>query len=370
MYRSSKGRTRAMRWLWLVAALIAFLIAAWLMRVPPAEKKQSLADRGKVHIPTHMTPNDAERLTKRRRQITVKPAAPEEEPQVVNRDPVLAALPSLEKGRATVVFEANAIRHSALGDKLIACFGKEGRRAMEEIRDKAGVDVLEDLDRVAVAEDLVIVSGSFEQLRLDQLEDMPPPVKYGENAQIIQRSEFETIGVWNNELVIFGDRAEEVQQAIDRLEGRAPAASAINDGQAFGEVYGALSPEIIREMLASSPAAELGERIAQVASQIEVHADVRSDVGLVLEARGASESEMNDLAKAIGGALAMGRLAAAQEGEGDWVELLDLASVSPSGDNFTLELALPAQVLEKYLARCPGARESGSSVEPPPEGQQ
>jgi len=57
----------------------------------------------------------------------------------------------------------------------------------------------------------------------------------------------------------------------------------------------------------------------------------------------------------------MARVQAQAGGQRDVAELLDYARVVPSGQTFTMELALPQAFLERYLAQC-GRRAPG----PPP----
>lgn len=365
-----RKRRSLSRWGWLLAAVLLFAVASLLMRGPEPEKKSVRAER--VHVPNHMTREDRARLQTRLRPSPVIPDAGSAEAPL--RDPLLAILPSARQSRLAIVIEANAIRHSALGERLLECFGAEGERMLEQMKNELGVDPLQDLDRVAVIENGLILSGNFASLKLDRLPEVRAAESYGDHGRIFQ-SGHEKVAVWRDEIVVASDDLETLHQTIDRLEGRGPPETPpLQDSQAYGEIYGRVSPDLLLELLGGEQQA-LGQRLAEVARTIELHVDARDDVGMVVDVGGEESSEMQDLARSIAGAISLGRMTAVQEGEQDLAELLDLARVVPEGDRFVLELALPRALIERQLERCPARRglDGGAAsvprVEPAPHEQ-
>src|SRR5215471_1388076 len=85
------------------------------------------------------------------------------------RDPVLRALPPA--GKTALVIEASAIRNSPLGELLIQCMARGGDDAFDRFRDEAGIDLLTDLDRVAISEEGMIFSGNFKNARWGRLQE-------------------------------------------------------------------------------------------------------------------------------------------------------------------------------------------------------
>src|SRR4051812_5912148 len=104
--------------LWLLAALVLFGVAAWLMRAKtPARAHIEHKDDD---FPHYLRPKESERL--RRRQVVLPPradASPRALPR--ERDPFLAALPPVGHGvgGTAVVFEADAIKGMPVGQMFL-----------------------------------------------------------------------------------------------------------------------------------------------------------------------------------------------------------------------------------------------------------
>lgn len=288
-------------------------------------------------------------------------------PRPAVEDPVLRALGGAG-GRSAMVVEANAIRHSPIGELLMACMKNRARRdPVERLREELGVDPLEQIDRVAVGDDALVVSGHFEGAKWDGLLEQFDGSTYGEKARFFTRRaenviqgqpREEVLAVWNDQLLVVADSEEEARRVIDRIEGRLPVDEPlIPESATYGELYGVLAAEDVARLFEEQQP-ELAARLREVASSVELHMDTRSDVGIVADVKGENRDDVADLAKAMGAALSVARLRAEAEGQ-NVAEFLDLARVRPQGDQFTLELALPLPLLEKHLAFCRNPREEG-----------
>ncbi len=357
---------------WLVAAVVLFALAAAFMLYGQDDGGQETPEV-EVELPRRMRETEKQRL-QGRRTLPALPPTEEGQPPPRPRDPLLAALPQ-GRGRTAVVLEANALRHSPVGELLLTCVNGRGRRGLDEVKAKAGVDPLQDFDRIVVTPDGMMVSGHFGEARWDELFRDGHRQSYGEKGQIFEQpprrnvlpngqtreSRRAVLGVWDNQLVVFGEDAAQVKQALDRVEGRAEGGDpVIREEQTFGEIYGVLSTDdLLRIVPDVQP--QLVEQFRRAGAQMELHVDARSDVGVVARVTGTDAQQLEDLGKTLGGALALGRLQAQQQGDERLASLLELARVDPRGDSFNLELALPLAFLEKQLAGCRESVDGGDS---------
>jgi hypothetical protein len=360
---------RSRRWPWLVAALVLLSGGAWLMsrgeRMPRPKEVQ-------VTFPRHMSASDRERLRQRRRPPIL--AVPEQaEPGAVAqpappprpRDPLLVAMPPTVDKVAMVV-EANAIRHSPVGELLLDCFvGSPEDDELGRLRSKTGLDVFEDLDRVAVTDDAIFVSGRFERANWTELFPGMKEQTPGPSTRLWKREgkDGESALLWNDEMLVVSRKEAEVRAAADRLEGRAPPAnSAIDEDDCYGEIYGVVASKAVASLFENS-SPDVAAKLGSITEQVKLHVDATHDVGVVADARGNDAASALDLAKTLGGALALGRAAARAQGNDNLATFLDYASVHPSASgSFRVELALPLDYLKTLLMDCPGrkARSAGS----------
>ncbi len=357
------------RRIWLVAALVLFGVAAFLMSRgdeprPPVQPR--------VEFPRSLRPAEYERMERRRTLRQPEPvpepspddAPPERRAPVL--DPVLAALPSVP-GKSAVVVEANALRHSPLGQLMLDCFlgaGEQGE--LDRMRERFGIDPLEDVDRIAFGgDDVLLVSGHFGGARWEELEPGLRFVPYGEKGRFVERESDgsgDVLAVWGDEMVLLADDRASLEEAIDRLEGRREATPAFDESSTYGEIYGVIAAAQLADLL---PPDERGlrERLQEAADRIELHVDASGDVAIVADVEGPEPTSVRDLGKSLGAALSLARLKARADGEEALVDLLDHARVQPFGDRFALELALPLALLQEHLGEACRSREG--SVHPP-----
>ncbi len=359
--------------LWILLAVVLFGLAAWLMwRGEGQVEVARVEDR--VTFPRALRGADRKRMETRKTLEAPFPVKPDAPPPV--RDPMLAALPRGE-GKSVVVVEANALRNSPIGELLLDCLrAQRGEDSLARMKEQTGVDFLQDLDRVAVSDGAVVMSGQFGQAKWDELKKVSTPSAYGQNGTVYEAQERTrtladggtvkrtppSVGVWKDQLVVMGRTKEEVQRALDQVEGRGVGAPPpINEGQTYGEIYGVLSPDELARVLPADQAG-FAERLKEAAQSIELHVDASKDVGVVADVKGNKPELLSDLGKSMGAALSVARLKLQAEGQGDLAQFLDLARVRPQDDGrFSLEMALPLELLQKQLAWCRerGARDAG-----------
>lgn len=364
---------------WLIFAIL--LIAAATALMIYAEEPQPEAEpTAEVTFPRQFDDKHSKRMRARRTLPAPAPVPTEEtteQTETAPRDPVLAAIASGAK--SAVVIEANALRHSPIGELLLECMLARNRKnPIEELRNRAGIDPLQDLDRVAMTEHGVVFSGNFQNARVQQLfGDQAQSSSYGDQATFYQRPPRANGGAnpgvfvsWGGQMLMFAEDEAQARAAVDRLEGRAESTPILTEEQSYGEIYGVFSADDLARILPPEQA-ELAQRFREAADRVELHVDASHDVGIVANVQGADPASVDDLGRSVGGLLSAARLRAMAEGEDELVEFLDLARVRPRDGRFGLEVGLPLELLKQRLAFCKeenerrrDAEENGTAATP------
>ncbi|HEX9243782.1 MAG TPA: hypothetical protein VF875_15165 [Anaeromyxobacter sp.] len=309
----------------------------------------------------HLRTDEVKRLQERRTLAPIASAAPAFDPWAPGpqapprRDPFLVALPR-DPSEPLVVLEANALRHSQLGELFVDClFRAPGGDPFRELR-ALGFDPLKDLDRVAVSSRGVVVSGFFARTRFDRLVEVSEVSSYGDAGRLLRSpvaaaAGGPVLGIWGTSTLLLGERRF-VEEGIDRLEGRAAdAPPVIPESLTYGEAYGVLSGKAIAGLFRGDPSG-VGQKLADVASRVELHADAMSDVAMTAKVSGPDGGAVEDLGSALGAAMAVARLDARARGSAELAQLLEHARVLRGSGEFSLELAIPMDVLEGWFAGC------------------
>ena len=340
---------------WLLVAVVLLACAALLMW--RGESKEKPAPVAHVEFPRFAKPDEHLRNQQRR---TLAPAPVKDDTKEgfrSKRDPVLTALPTT-RGKSAMVFEAAALKESPFGRLWLDCMLSErDAQEVERFKKDYGVDVLNDVDRVAVSsQKVMILSGDFGAVHWDKLDR--PRQRYGDKGTIYPQENGAAIATWGDGVQIMGD-PEEIKAAIDRLEDRVPSEPPlIEDWSAYGDAYGVLSAEDFAKMLPESQR-EIAERLRGALSRIELHVDASDDVAIVADATGPTATDVDDLGKTLGSALALGRLKAQSDGDEKLADLMELARVSPRGGRFSLEMALPMPLIQREMGPCKRRRDAG-----------
>jgi hypothetical protein len=340
------------RWTWLAGAAVLFGAAALLMSLAGAPK----APPPRVKMPRGMDAGDLLRMTHRRTLAVppppqTSPPDPAEPPPRL-ADPVLRAMPAQVK-RAAIVIEANAIRYSPVGQLLIACLGQSGELDFAKLKKDVGIDPLTDVDRISMFDETFLISGHFGRAKWSEVFKDGTRTALNDHTTLWESPGGRAQATWRDTMLIMGRDRASIEETVARLEGTTPVEKpVISEIDSYGEAYGAVAPEAIAGMLGREQPA-LAERLRQVVSAISLHVDASHDVGLVLDARGSGQDTV-DFGKAVGSAMAMGRLAATAQGNQDLGQILEYARVVPdgAGSGFRAELALPLAFFEEKLRDC------------------
>ena len=342
---------------WLLIAAGMLMAGAWLMTIdesePVAKRKKFMA------FPTALRETERTRLQKRQRPRQTPPPAPGASAAPVEpTDPVLRAMGIASPGDTLMVLEANALRHSFLGQSIINCMNEKGQKRIDQFKEKSGIDLLENLDRVAMGDSGMILSGHFQDAKLSELfGDVSN--NYGDQGIIFEKGRGNDdsqegpavfIGSWNQEMLMIGYSEEDIQKQIDIIEGRRTMETTpISESQTYGEAYGTLSADFVAKLLPPEME-DMADQIRQAVDKVNVHADAFEDIAISANFGGSeSGTETNELARSLGGALSLALSAARIGGDEKLASLLEYARVVEDGEQFRLELALPQSVLQSHL---------------------
>lgn len=304
-----------------------------------------------------------------RRAAAMAPSSPTTAPAPPSsRDRLTRALSSPEKGGA-VVFEVNALRHSPLVDALLKCRAKQQGDEMaglDLLRSELGIDVTEDVDRVALDAEVLAVSGFFEKLAL------PPELGdgegYGDGGRIYtmvdDKGGTAYLAKVGSDLVMTSTNEDELKAAVDRAEGRREAGGTFPEGVVGGEVYGMVGPALLQSLVGMGAGGGQLDGLAQMLTTTKLRMAVDDAAAVSLDIGTKSPEDGAELAKALGGAVAMARSRAASEGQQDLAAMLEQARVVPNDDgSIAFDLAVPGDELLKLMG-CPPL--SSSAPEPRP----
>jgi hypothetical protein len=264
-------------------------------------------------------------------------------------------------GDGAVVFEVNAIRHSPLVEKLLACEqarGGDGAQGIGELQQELGIDVTEDVDRLAFDKDVLAVSGFFGKLKLPA--ELGEGEAVGDNTRLYRVKNDEgkamVVGRVGDELLLSGFDERQVRDAIERAEGRAAATGPGFPADLGGEVYGLLGPALMADLFgdAKDP---MAARLAEVVRESRVQIAVDDAAALSLDLATRTPDEAQDLGKALGGAVTALRAQARQEGKDDLAGLLDQARVVvDERGSVAFDFAVPGDDLLRLMGCDPEGR--------------
>lgn len=339
--------TRRRSWLWLVLAAGLLLAGAWLMvgAEPPPRPPPPV-----IKLPKSMTDEEDTRARQRETFVPLPvldggafvPSAPPPRPT----DPLLSMMPSTVK-RGAVVAEVSAILNSELGALVMDCVTAGARADLDEMRD-GGFDPMVHLDRMALIDGVAVFTGQLDHAPLPA----GVPVDYGPRAKLYDQGDSRTVALWNRQALLTGPDAE-VRAMLDRLESGAPVARPVLDSsEAYGEVYGTLSPEAIADLVGEEEP-RLRDVILQTTKGVSLHVDVSHDVGVVADVAPTDGTKTDELRRSIGSLLSIARLRAQSQGRTNQADLLELARVrAGGGSGFRVEAGAPNEMVKSILQRC------------------
>ena len=283
------------------------------------------------------------------------------------RDSLLAALPA-SFDRMALVIEANALVNSPVGGLILDCLSA----ALPEMTQgfaRAGVDIRTQLDRIALVDDMMVVGGEFGAAHLERLVGEGQPEKHGVRGRLYGPREGggDILGVWGDNIAVFGSSREQVVAALDKLEAPyKPEESPLSPLESYGDIFGVMSPSALGLLVGDGGSAgnsSLPGKLSELASKIKLHMDVAEDAALVVDVDGQGASQANDLAHAFGGAVAMARAQALTRGDQHLASVLEQARAVPDPSGRTrMELPVPSSILQDRLRACAQGRHANPAL--------
>ncbi len=348
---------------WLVGAGALVGAGGWLMTSgdPASTTAAAARHRDTLAFPTYQRPAELTRETERRTLAAA--SAPEgtsptaDGVKAAARDPLLIAL--APDATTALVFEAGTILHAPVGQAMLACVSVTERARMESHAPVPGKTWLDLADRVGFsrspAGELVAMQGSMADI--DFARFVPEATSRAPRAGVKRldvdrpdgRGELH-LAVWHDAILLVSKEGSLVETAVQRLDtGGSGAKGALAESEAYGEIYGIVGAD---DLEALAPP-ELKGRLREVAAHAEVHVDAIDEVLLVVDMQGSDASQVLDLGKSMGAAMAVARLEAKREGEDALVRLMDLSRVRPYGEGrLRAEVAIPTDLMTKSMKGC------------------
>ncbi len=335
---------RRVRWWWLSLALLLLGLTA-------------LVQRGCGHAALPVSPllhaprSTASRMAQR--QALASPSQPKR-----SDDPLLSA--AAAPGTSVVVlFEVSALRHSLAGRLLLDCLASLDEAddgpslALGELRAQ-GLDLLQDLDRVAFVDGTVMASGDFSRVNWDTLLPFTTRETYGTDGHLrsfytgATGAEVPVFATWGTKLALMAPTRQAAMATLDRVEGRSRTEALLSESQAYGALSGMLRGTALRFVF-GPPNTPLSAHLQAAARSVEFHLDAKSDLLLVARVRGDDPGRLRALAQALTDALAQ-QLSEATGSR--TAELLERAQMMVRGNEVDLEVTVPLDVLRRQLDAC------------------
>ncbi len=278
-------------------------------------------------------------------------APPWHSPRLPHRkdDPLLraAAAPGTN---VVVLLEVSALRHSLAGQLLLDCLASldapdDGPSlALGDLREQ-GLDLLQDLDRVAFVDGTVMGSGDFSRVNWDTLLPLTQREAYGADGQLrsfhdkTTSAEVPTFATWGSKLALVARTRAAARAALDRVEGGSPTEVLLGESQAYGDLYGVLRGSVLGFAF-GRPNAPLSAQLQSAARRVEFNLDATRDLRLVARVQGDDPGRLRELGQALTEALAQQPTA----------EGLDGAQVTVGERQVDVEVTIPLAVLRRQLA--------------------
>jgi hypothetical protein len=352
------------QWWWLGAAALLLLLAAVLMFTSDEPIVPELKE---MSLPTRMRNDERARNQQRR---TVFSLAPVDDAGVAvgaappPRDPLLAIMPDQVKYVA-MVWEFNALVNSELGPLMLDCLAQGPDRSLFNRMRDAGYDPATMIDRVGFVDQTAVITGALKPEPWRMFTSEPPlTTDYGRQGKLYEWAgkdgSKQFAASWGSAMMLLGESRAELQSSLDRLESPPdPHATPVLSGdQAYGEMYGVITSEAIAKVIGEQDE-QLAATFRSAAKDVQLHADVDHDVGLVADIDGADATRAEELRRALGGALSLGRMQAQAKGRLDEAQLLDSASVKAAGDGrFRMQAGLPYDYMKKVFQGCVNRKRS------------
>ena len=355
---------RKKRLRWLVIALLLLALATAIMWTGDDIATTKTA----VEFPTHLREREQKRRETRARDLSLLVTHMSKLQRKNQReDPLTVALSGAAERGFHMVFELKELLDTPIGEIITGCLEDLENSPFDAPDGETGFPPLSAIDRIAVADGLVLIEGDFAAGAPGILTKDLSGTADGDAVRYAPESDTDVtapnMALWKESLFMFGRDTSAVNEALGLLRGEIPFdPETISTEDAYGAIYGQIEVAQAAELFEGE--GDFQKRFTELAETVAVHVDASEDVAMAASVKGwESGPEMKDLAKSLGGILSLARLKARTEGEEELSALLDFASVKSNDAGFDLEVALPLSFLEENLKDCAWAK----GFEAPPD---
>jgi len=328
-----KRRGRDLRLLALALLLLAIPIAYYLWNSRSVQKRREATLAG---VPQFPAPHQA---PQRRPFPAGAPAAPKEgkppppPPAATKQDPMTSFV--LAPGPGAALIQVNALFNTPLFERLRQCL-PEQFGAIDKMGRTLGVDLAYDVDRIALSQDGVAMSGFFDGKPVAESMIGPDADREGYRGSTILTKDGHCAAQLGNLVVSSSQEGGDCRALIDRALAPAPAGDEL-----YGDVF---MRSDLASFRAATDAPPAFHAIVDGLDGITLRANVWDSVALTLEAAPRSGRSANEIAQMALGAMALvkGQL---DEDQVELQTLAEMAKVSTEGGKLEVNLVLPAQDL-------------------------
>ncbi len=220
------------------------------------------------------------------RSAVPRPVAPEAANQAEPAEPeadVFRAAILREETENASIFDAQRVLNSSLGETLMDCLGFEEGGAWRDLLNESPIDIARDLDRIAVMDDAVVVSGQFQALAA-VMALAPGVARVGEHGLANDGGK---LVLWRGELGIFSPADPGLgRRIVDRLEGRAASGTPVFSAeQAQADIYGSWDADALVAELTGrgGEVTELAKTARRVAFRASIEQQLAQTVSIELD---------------------------------------------------------------------------------------
>ncbi|HYS09509.1 MAG TPA: hypothetical protein VEP66_12225 [Myxococcales bacterium] len=361
--QTSSPRKRALRDLRTVGMSIGLLalsgsIWVWSSRRAVERRENVLAKvpafpaRGQEH-PRMAPSGNAVRPTEPRRPDP--PPAPQPA-RSVKPDPMTSFV--LQPSHNVALVHVNALLNTPLFDRIRQCLPEQWGQFTETAA-RMGIDLERDVDRLAMSQDGMALSGFFEGKPIARTiaglwHDAEERQHRGQSIWISKYAGIAQVG----NLLLTGT-ADSMERLVDRALDPPPQGADPYD--VYGDVFMRSDLTDLRGSGSAGGSRDPAQAILDGLSGVTVRANVWDMVALSIEGKPQAGRNVADLAAMARGAISLAR-EQLDPSEVELATLAELAKVTGSGDALNIDLALPMNdIFDKLHFPCPGAQGTGQA---------
>jgi len=264
----------------------------------------------------------------------------------------------LQPSHSVALVHVNALLNTPLFDRIRQCLPEQWGQFTETAA-RMGIDLERDVDRLAMSQDGMALSGFFEGKPIARTiaglwRDAEERQYRGQSIWISKHAGIAQAG----NLLLTGT-ADSMERLVDRALDPPPQGADPYD--VYGDVFMRSDLTDLRGSGSAGGSRDPAQAILDGLSGVTVRANVWDMVALSIEGKPQVGRNVADLAAMARGAISLAR-EQLDPSEVELATLAELAKVTGSGDALNIDLALPMNdIFDKLHFPCPGAQGAGQA---------